>query len=150
MGGMAEATTLLPWNGREVTRICIDFAFTLDLWRYEDGDAGVRIEAPFLLRTAAGEDEFNPEAPREQLAGALRLFGKTIDRAEYSDHGTLEIVFTDGITLYQAGSGDGYEAWTLHGPGDLEIVSMGNHSVLQRNEYEVRTPIPERSVDDKA
>jgi hypothetical protein len=128
---MAEATTTLPWNGREVTSICIDFAFTLNLWRHEDGHAGVRIEAPFVLRTVASEDEFNPEAPREHLAGALTLFGKTIDRAEYSDHGTLEIVFTDGVTLHQAGSGDGYEAWTLYGPGDLEIISMGNHSVVQ-------------------
>ena len=146
MRRMAEATTTpLPLNGREVTRICIDFAFTLDLWPY---DAGVRIEAPFVLRTAAGEDEFNPEAPREQLAGALTLFGKTIDRADYSDHGTLEIVFTDGVTLYQAGSGDGYEAWTLHGPGDLDIISMGNHSVVQRKEYEIKIPIPEHRIDD--
>jgi hypothetical protein len=148
MGGMAEATTPLPWNGREVTSICIDFAFTIDLWRHDDGNAGVRIEAPFVLRTAAGEDQFNPEAPREQLVGALTLFGKTIDRAEYSDHGTLEIVFTDGVALYQAGSGDGYEAWTLHGPGDLEIISVGNHSVVQWTEHGIKNRDPRRSSSD--
>jgi hypothetical protein len=145
MGDMTASTTTLLRNGREVTRLCIDFAFTLDLWRQEDGNAGVRIEAPFVLRTAAGEDEFEPEAPREHLAGALTLFGKTIEHAEYSDHGTLEIVFTDGVTLYQAGSGDGYEAWTLHGPGDLAITSMGNHSVVQ---WKTKTDLMERPDSD--
>jgi hypothetical protein len=127
-----EQEIRLQWEGRDVTRICIDFAFTLDLWRLEDGDAGVRIEAPFLLRTAAGEQEFDPEGPRDRLAAAFTLFQKTVERAVCSQQGTLEIVFTHGITLYQAGSDDGHEAWEAHGPGDLDLISLGNRSLMHR------------------
>jgi len=51
-------------------------------------DARVRIEAQFVLRTAACEDQFQfltTEASREQLFGSAPYSAPTIDRAEYSD-----------------------------------------------------------------
>jgi len=37
---------------------------------------------------------------------------------------------------------------TKPGPGDLEIISLGNHSVVQRKEHEIIIPIPEHRIDD--
>lgn len=119
----------LPWAGREVTRVSVDWAFTLHLWSQEDGDAEVRIEAPFAVRSGLGERRYDPGGPRDLLGDALSLFGRTVQRAACFDDGALQIVFADGTTLTQAGRDDGYEAWTVRGPGELLIVSSGHRSL---------------------
>jgi hypothetical protein len=126
---MRSSGVWLPWVGRQVTRISVDFAFTLHLWRQEDGGAEIQIEAPFTVRSSTGERRYAPSGPRERLGPALSLFGRTVERAACFDDGALEIAFTDGVTLAQAGSDTGYEPWTVTGPGDLRIVSTGNRSL---------------------
>jgi hypothetical protein len=90
-----------PWEGREVTRVCIDHAFSIELWREVDREASVRIEAPFVVETSGNQQRYDPEGPRELLAEALTVFGKTVERAVCFDSGGLELVFSGGLTLHQ-------------------------------------------------
>jgi len=129
IGDMDGSGIWLPWEGREVTRVCIDHAFSIELWRLVDGEASVRLEAPFVIETNGNEQRYDPEGPRELLAYALTVFGRTVERAVCFDSGGLELVFSDGLMLHQMGSDDGYEAWSAVGPGNCRIVSGGNRSL---------------------
>lgn len=63
----------------------------------------------------------DPEGPREQLAPFLGLFTAEVRSMVAHLDGRLEIAFDDGRRLTCTPDRT-YEAWTLVGPGDLQIV----------------------------
>jgi len=105
-----EPRAVLPFAGREVTRVEFDQAVGLLL---DDGSC-LRVEAPLTLVRAAGTDVVVP-GEVSTLAPALPLFGRTVSTAVVHAR-TLELAFDDG-TLLRVVQGPSFEAWTATGPG---------------------------------
>ena len=116
---------VLPWAGREVTRVEFDWAVGLLL----DDGSFLRVEAPLELTGPSGTAVVVPgEVPT--LAPALALFGRTVRAAVVHDR-TLEIDF-DGDLVLRVVQGTEYEAWNATGPGPARdpahwmVVSTGS------------------------
>ena len=106
-----EPSAVLPWVGREVTRVEFDWAVGLLL----DDGSFLRVEAPLTLVGAAGTAVVVPgEVPT--LAPALSLFGRTVRSSVVDPAGTLVIAFDDDSVL-RVLQGPEFEAWTATGPG---------------------------------
>jgi len=116
---------VLPWAGREVTRVEFDWAVGLLL----DDGSFLRIEAELELTRPSGTAVVVPgEVPT--LAPALALFGRTVREAVVHDR-TLEVAFDDD-TVLRVVQGPEYEAWNATGPapwthpGHWKVVSTGS------------------------
>lgn len=110
----------LPLDGRQVERVCIDFAVTLVF----TGGLELRIEQPFVITRSDGSDALVvPEAEPEHLAPVLELARGDVARAEAFKDGHLELSFSDGMSL-GVPADEGFEAWELVGPDGLRTVSL--------------------------
>jgi Family of unknown function (DUF6188) len=114
---------LLPLVGRAVTRCLVDHAFGLQFWSPE-AEIELRIEGPFTLREAGGEELSLVPEETTSLGPALRLFRREVSSARAHKDGRLEVIFTDGSTL-SVGPDQKYEAWELTGSGQRLVSTPG-------------------------
>jgi hypothetical protein len=116
----ADDRWLLPLAGRQVERLCVDFAVTLMF----SGGVELRIEQPFVVTSADGTESLVvPQGEPERAAPAVQLARREVERAEAFKDGHLELSFSDGTTL-KVPADEGFEAWELVGPDGLRTVSL--------------------------
>ena len=114
---------LLPYRGRRVERILVDYALTLVL----DGSIALTIECPAVLShgpiTAPDAVPHHVVPDRQQVDQALALFGAEVLSSVAFKSGALRAVFSNGLHLNVAASNE-FEAWQACGPGTLRVVSL--------------------------
>jgi len=121
---------VLPLQNRELTRCCVDYGFVLEFWEQES-NVTIRIGESFLVKVNQEEHELCAE--KQSLLGpALSLLHETVESAIASKRGALILRFSNGNSLLVEASNN-YEAWELHGPGGLHVISTpdGNLSIWQ-------------------
>lgn len=116
----AEDRWLIPMAGRDVERLCIDFAVSLSF----DGGFELRIEQSFVIVHPDGSEVLvSLEGGADHLAPALHLARHEVAAAEALKDGRLEVSFSDG-TILRIPADEVYEAWELAGPDGLRAVSL--------------------------
>jgi hypothetical protein len=100
---------VLPVGEGVVTQLQIDFAFgfTIEQW------LRFRIGEPFIVRSASGEIECDPENPAS-VAPLLDLHQAVVTEAAVYKDGSLSVTFADG-RLLRVPPGDHYEAFEVTG-----------------------------------
>ena len=118
-----EELVVLPLQGWSVTQCCVDYGFTINLWRVE-GEFSIRIETSFSL--VASKEELAIHigfGSIRELAPALEIFSSSVDRAVVYRSGKLSLNFSNGIFI-QIAPDEQYEAWIVTGPHGFRIVSL--------------------------
>lgn len=121
-----EKGWLLPVEGQQVTRCCIDSQGVLILC---ENLIEIAISEPFTLMTSSGRRYVLDPAPSTDsgsLAPILQVMRQVIRAGTAFNDGRLELSFRDGSWI-GVPSGKDFEAWTLAGPGGvdgLKIVSI--------------------------
>ncbi len=108
-------------NGLEVTRLCIDFTFTIHLWE-GSRELTIIIEVPFTLRIDEHEQQLDPNAGTT-LGPALQILHKPVESLTAYRHGRLVVAFVDGTTL-DVDKDWQYESWHTFGSGELADIAM--------------------------
>jgi Family of unknown function (DUF6188) len=115
-----------------VTRVCVDYAFSLVVVPDEPGtsdSAIVKVESQFVYREPSGEvHRVKPGPPQVEVRPALGLHNQRITSFRVSADGELELEFDDGSALFAAPDPQ-YEAWTVEGP--VQLVSMPGGAVAE-------------------
>lgn len=122
MTGLKRASDrwVLPVAGQPVAQLCVDYAVMLRL----QNDVAVRIEQPFVVETATGEERLIvPEGDLDRLAPVLNLARSTVTEGAAFDDGHLELSFADGARV-SVPSAEDHEPWEIVGPAGLRIVSV--------------------------
>ena len=117
-----EDRWVLPLEGGTVVQCRVDYAFTLVV-EANAASYEVRIEQPFELCTNGGRRRLTWHEDPVALAPALAVLHARVAEALAVKDGRFEIRFRDGRRLEVPANAD-FEAWTLVGPGGLQLVSM--------------------------
>jgi hypothetical protein len=130
IGGVADVTGIgvdelvdrwvLPVENCPVASCSFDYAVTLRL----TNDVNVRIEQPFVYRSAEGvEHLIVPGSDPVGLAPVLSVCRLVVRQGFAFKDGRLELEFEDGSSV-NVPSGEDFEPWELFGPGDLRVISV--------------------------
>jgi hypothetical protein len=112
---------ILPVDGRQVTRCCVDYAA---IGLLLDNGLHISIEDIFTYASPDGiEYELDPDGEAGNLAPILHLRRASADRGLAFNDGHLEVYFNDGSYIHVAAS-QHFESWGITGPGGLRVVSM--------------------------
>lgn len=111
----------LPMAGQEVSRVCFDWAITLE---FLDGfpETSIRIGGKIRLQVGTEEVEIDPEVSAS-AGRAVVLVRKRAAAGIALRDGTLRIVFSDG-TKIAASPSSPYEAWELSASNGLKLVCL--------------------------
>ncbi|MGE5681613.1 MAG: DUF6188 family protein [Bacillota bacterium] len=112
-------------NGHEVTRLLIDYHFTLQIsWsnKNEESEALITIETPFTLSLSNIDIECNPE-DGTGIAEALCVLHRKVSRISASRSGELNISFKDGTEIIVR-KHEYYESWSTQGKGEVSSMNM--------------------------
>lgn len=111
----------LPAAGREVSRILLDYRFTLQFL-----DAGtnldIAIATPFAIEQGGRLIRVDPERP-ESLSPALVLLRRVVESVTVCGDGRLVLVFEDGQKLTIQPNPD-YEAWESTASDGAKLVCL--------------------------
>ncbi|GAB3436372.1 hypothetical protein GCM10027436_15250 [Actinophytocola sediminis] len=113
---------VLPFRGRAVTQVRVDFAFELII----DDIGAIRISSPATLgwiNTADQPDKMMMHPESQDVAAGLALFKVMVGSAVAFKSGQLRVAFGDGHVL-KVDPDPHYEAWTVTGPDRMLIVSL--------------------------
>ena len=119
--------------GFTVMRCGVDMQFRLLLARPAQAVRGqewawVMIEGPFRFIDNSTAWPLDPAGPNpEELGPALKLRFKTIEAASISDDWSLQVQFTDDLSL-QVPSLPQYEAWEVHEHGKMIVCLPGGRT----------------------
>ncbi len=108
-------------KGRQITRCCLDYALTIDLWDLDDS-LTVKFENPFKLISANKNYEVNPQNPKS-IEPMLQLLFEEVLTLKISKSGKLEMSFVNGSYLW-TDPHEEYEAWELNSSKGLKFVCM--------------------------
>ncbi len=100
---------VLPWDGRVVDQICVDYAVTFVI----DGCHSVRIGTPFVARIGDQTHEVDP-ADVQTVAPVLAFHGAVVRSATAERDGSLRVDFVDGLSIAVEPDA-AYEAWEVDG-----------------------------------
>lgn len=104
-----------------VTRLCVDYQFTLLLG---DGTT-IAIGEPFELTDGSATTLVPPGEAVHEVAAALPLFNQRVISVEADDSGELSIHFDSGSHL-RVPVNDAYETWQItSGQGELWVGLPG-------------------------
>jgi Family of unknown function (DUF6188) len=111
----------LPYQDLRVSQLRLDALLTFVL----EDTAELTVSCPALLiRTGGGAAGTVRIAPhRQEVAGALELFGARVMAAVAFKDGRLRVLF-DGGTQLHIPPDSWYEAWNAVGPGSLRAVCL--------------------------
>ncbi len=113
-------------NEHEVTRLCIDSAFTIDIWwrndKRVDTSLTIVIEAAFVLRRGEHERQFNPEHG-QTLGPVLDILHTPVESLTAYRDGRPVLRFIDGAEII-VGKDERYESWHTFGTGELADIGM--------------------------
>src|SRR5258707_382562 len=113
-------------GGHEITRLCLDYRFSIEIWWGEEGspdnNVTIQIGNRFLLRRGGKPIEIDPEQI-ETVVPALDILHKPVDSlAAYRDGRlVLRLAGGDEILVEKDSS---YESWETHGIGMLADIGM--------------------------
>ena len=113
-------------DGHEVTRLLVDYAFTIEIWWNDDGKGDnnitITIETLFTLQRDGKIIKFEPEQ-KETLGPALMILHRPIEFFTAFDNGRLIIRFTDNSEIVvEKNSWD--EFWNTFGTGEFSQIGM--------------------------
>jgi hypothetical protein len=111
--------------GHEVTRLLIDYRFTIEVWWYHercDHTLRLTIGAPFWDFRSGNETWVNPEDPNT-VAPALAVLHKPTQTLRAFRGGRLILTLSDGTEIVVE-KDPHYEAWEASGTGDLSDVLL--------------------------
>lgn len=113
-------------GGREITRICLDCRFTIEIcWREEtspENHVTIQISNPFVLHRRGERIEVNPEQIAT-VAPALHIFNQPVESLTAYRDGRLILRMTSGDEIVVEKDSQ-YESWETHGTGKLADVKM--------------------------
>jgi hypothetical protein len=113
----------LPYQDLRVTQLRLDAQLTLVL----DEAGEITVSTPAVLIPAPARGPWPVPvriAPhRQEVAGALELFGARVLAAVAFKDGRLRLLFDGGAQLHVAPD-SWYEAWSVIGPGTLRAVCL--------------------------
>jgi hypothetical protein len=109
----------LPYQDLRVTQLRLDSLLTFVL----DDTAELTVSCPAVLirGPTAGNARIAPH--RQEVAGALELFGARVLAAVAFKDGRLRVLFDGGNQLHVPPD-SWYEAWSAVGPGSLRAVCL--------------------------
>jgi hypothetical protein len=117
----ASGQWILPVDGQQITRICVDYAaVTLLLVNSVE----VRVQCPFTFTNSDGHEyRLDPENDGLSLAPVLAMMRVNVrDGAAFND-GRLVLNNEDGSRICVSPN-DSYEAWMVNGPKGLKVISI--------------------------
>jgi Family of unknown function (DUF6188) len=118
--GLKKDIDLSFLKGREVGQIAIG------LYQVQFGfDEDVRISVEAEFRYFDGREEWNwkPEPGKAQVAArTVGLLGRTVEKVEWKEDGTLTLGFSDGQRLTVLDSSEEFESYDVTRPGRKIIV----------------------------
>jgi Family of unknown function (DUF6188) len=112
----------LGLKGAVVEQCCFDYAVTV---RFRKGESAweLTLEAPFAVTTSDGTKHVIVPEEAAHLGTVLTTLRTTVESGTASKDGQLDLQLSNG-TVMQAAPDEGFEAWTLTGPGGLQVVSL--------------------------
>ncbi len=121
-----EGRRVWPLNGHEVTRLCLDYRFSIEIWWFEEGSPDnsvtIVIGNRFSFHHDGREQSFNPEQA-ETLGPVLAILHKPVDSLTAYLDGRLVLQFADGAELAVEKDAQ-YESWETFGKGKLADIGM--------------------------
>lgn len=118
-----EDRWIFPMENLTVTKLEIDYAFTISTWVSNDVYFSITIEASFAFNTP---DNNRIDVTPETLTGicsVLKILHSTFRSVIAYKTGKLEINFNTGEQIVVEPNSS-YEAWNLTGPGGLLYVCI--------------------------
>jgi len=112
---------VVPVAGATVDRVCVDYAVTYHL-SATNGTWELRLESGFVVTANGTERLVVPESGANVPAALDVLRAEVVEAVAYKD-GALRVSCADGVQV-AAPPDEGYEAWTLTGPGGARLVSL--------------------------
>jgi hypothetical protein len=113
-------------GGHEVTRLCLDYGFTIEIWWHEeaspDNSVTIRIGNRFVLHHRGDQIEVNPEQI-DTVAPALTVLHQPVESLTVYRDGRLVLRMADGDEIIVDKDAH-YESWEMHGTGNLADVEM--------------------------
>ena len=113
-------------DGQEVTRLCLDYRFTIEIWWREgdgpDNSVSIAIGTPFVVLRDGEEFNVVPERVNS-LSPALDILHKAVDSLTAYRDGRLVLLFADATEI-RVDKHPIYESWATHGRGKLEGIGM--------------------------
>jgi len=119
-----EDRWIFPMENLTVTKLEIDYAFTISSWVSNELFFSITIEADFTFRMPDNNDEVNVSP--ETLTGVcsvLKILHSTFRSVTAYKTGKLEIDFNSGEQIVVKPDPE-YEAWNITGPGGLLYVCL--------------------------
>ncbi len=112
------------WNleGLEVTQLCFDFQFRVQMWSSERS-LFITFGSPILLRPNTGEPLLLDLEQTNTLSPLLSLLFRPAVSFRASSEGHCQLRFQNGSELSCAPD-ERYEAWESHGTGGLASASL--------------------------
>jgi hypothetical protein len=109
----------LPYQDLRVTQLRLDALLTFVL----DDVAELTVSCPALLIRGPTGGTVRVAPHRQEVAGALELFGTRVLAAVAFKDGRLRLLFDGGVQLHIPPD-SWYEAWSAVGPGSLRAVCL--------------------------
>jgi len=98
--------------GREITRILLDNAVTIQLWQMGRPTAEIKLEEDFeLIQPAVGRVLVDPEALGDRAVVVAALFGAVVRDIAVAETGVLTVTFADSRVV-RASPHAQYESWS--------------------------------------
>ncbi|MFD9797155.1 DUF6188 family protein [Streptomyces sp. NPDC059070] len=107
----------LPLNGLPVSQLRVDHQLGLRLGE----DAWISVETAAMVEDAGGGPALRLVPEQQEVAAALRLFGKAVAEATAFKDGRLLVEFDTGTRLTVAADPH-FESWNIVGPNDVRVV----------------------------
>ncbi len=102
---------IITVQGLEVTRICIDYAFAVEVAPPDDY-LHIRVEGAALFKMKGHEYNLTPEQHPEDLMPLLSVLHKEMTSAIAYNNGSLKLEFSNECSLFVPAR-DKYEAWEI-------------------------------------
>ncbi len=112
------------WNleGLEVTQLCFDFQFRVQMWSSERSLL-ITFGSPIVLNSDNGASLLLDPAQTHTLSPLLSLLFRPAVSFRASSEGHCQLRFQNGSELSCAPD-ERYEAWGSHGTGELASASL--------------------------
>jgi hypothetical protein len=114
--------------GRDVTRVLLDYAVTLQFWAYGYPTLELKLETEFELLDGRTTEAIRPGQLGQHAARVAGLFGQVVESVALGRDAELRIAFVAGPTVRASMHGD-YESWSFVSDTGDQIVCLPSGGV---------------------
>lgn len=113
-------------DDHEITRLCLDYRFTIEIWWHEDASPDnrvtIQIANRFVLRHRGQQIDVDPERI-DTVSPALHILHRAVDSLTAYRDGRLVLRMSDGDEIVVERDAY-YESWETRGTGKLADIEM--------------------------